>query len=90
VSTLVEQLLEHWPGRWQDQSDAQAPHEAGRLNLAWDKAFHQLDWQPRWDFAETIHRTVTWYRQQTTGQSPLTLTQTDINTYNSTRPKPKT
>ena len=84
VSALVDELLRHWPGSWQDQSDPAAPHEAGRLNLAWDKAFHNLNWHPRWDFTTTIARTVTWYRQQATDQAPpLTLTQTDIRTYNS-------
>lgn len=61
VSVLVEQILKHWPGRWLDQSDPDAPHEASRLNLAWDKAFRQLGWQPHWDFYETIRRTVDWY-----------------------------
>jgi CDP-glucose 4,6-dehydratase len=38
-------------------------HEAQRLNLATDKAFHLLQWQPVWNFAETIAETVTWYRE---------------------------
>lgn len=82
VSALVEELLHRWPGTWQDQSEPNAPHEAGRLNLAWDKAFHQLAWHPRWDFAETIQRTVAWYRQQAREQADaLTLTRADIVAY---------
>ncbi len=91
VGALVEQILQHWPGRWIDQSDPTAPHEAGRLNLAWDQAFHNLNWHPRWDFTETVKRTVTWYHQHTTGQAhPLTLTQADIRTYNANDLAPKT
>lgn len=64
VRNLVQEILKHWPGRWIDQSEPNAPHEAGRLNLAWDNAFHQLGWQPHWRFAESISRTVIWYREQ--------------------------
>ncbi len=61
VGTLVTELLKHRPGSWLDQSDPTAPHEAGRLNLAIDKAFHLLDWQPVWGFPRTIAETVRWY-----------------------------
>ena len=63
VRELVEEALRHWPGRWIDQSDPSAPHEAGLLHLVIDKAHHQLGWAPRWDFASTLERTVRWYRQ---------------------------
>ena len=82
VGVLVEQILTHWPGSWIDQSDATAPHEAGRLNLAWDKAFHQLGWQPRWDFSETIARTLAWYQGAAQANTDcLGLTQSDIRAY---------
>lgn len=38
-------------------------HESGRLHLQVDKAYHQLNWQPRWPFATTVQRTVTWYQE---------------------------
>lgn len=63
VAELVGEVLKHWPGRWEDRSDPGAPHEASKLNLATDKAFHTLGWQPRWDFATTISKTVAWYRE---------------------------
>ena len=69
VRELVEEGLRHWPGRWQDQSDLQAPHEASLLNLVTDKAHHQLGWSPRWDFATTVERTVGWYRQVQEGEA---------------------
>jgi CDP-glucose 4,6-dehydratase len=59
---VVEEILRHWPGTWDDRGDQNAVHEAGRLNLATDRAFHLLSWRPVWDFAQTIERTVTWYR----------------------------
>jgi CDP-glucose 4,6-dehydratase len=62
VAELVGEILRHWPGRWEDRSDPAAVHEAGRLDLATDKAQQQLQWQPVWPFAQTIARTVAWYR----------------------------
>jgi CDP-glucose 4,6-dehydratase len=55
--------LKHWPGKWEDQSDAKAVHEAKLLNLATDKAFHLLAWRPVWGFEKAIAATVEWYRQ---------------------------
>ena len=45
VSKLVASMLSHWPGEWIDQSDPDAPHEAGLLHLQIDKAHHRLGWQ---------------------------------------------
>jgi CDP-glucose 4,6-dehydratase len=58
----VQEVLKHWPGRWEDRSDPHAVHEAKLLNLATDKAHHFLHWQPVWNFAETVAHTVAWYR----------------------------
>ncbi len=63
VQELVEEILSHWPGTWIDQSDSVSVHEALRLDLSTDKAFHQLDWTPRWSFEVTISQTVEWYRR---------------------------
>ena len=81
VRELVEASLQHWPGSWRDSSDPYAPHEAGRLHLQIDKAHHQLGWQPRWDFATTVARTVTWYRAVHEGASPLACCMADLEAY---------
>ena len=82
VSDLVEEALKHWPGRWQDQSDPSAPHEANLLNLVIDKAHHQLGWAPRWDFSSTVERTVNWYRRVQEGQaSALECCRDDLAAY---------
>ena len=62
VSSLVTQMLKTWNGTWIDVSDPSCPHEAVRLNLATEKAFHELSWTPTWDFATTVHRTTSWYK----------------------------
>jgi CDP-glucose 4,6-dehydratase len=63
VGDLVQEFLANWPGHWEDKSDPSAPHEASKLNLATDKAFHTLGWQPRWGFATTVAKTVDWYSE---------------------------
>jgi len=70
VADIVQEILKHWPGEWQDKSDPNAPHEAGKLNLATDKAFHLLGWQPRWNFSTTIEKTVSWYREAKDCRNP--------------------
>jgi CDP-glucose 4,6-dehydratase len=61
VLELIKEMFKYWPGNWIDKSDLNAPHEAGKLNLTVDKAFHFLGWQPNWQFDRTIKETVDWY-----------------------------
>jgi CDP-glucose 4,6-dehydratase len=82
VAQVVQAILSHTGGQWEDQSNPNAPHEASKLNLAIDKAHHLLDWQPTWSFDKTIESTANWY-VQTTGSSngnlarEMTLSQID-------------
>jgi len=41
--------------------DANAPHEAGQLNLAIDKAAHELGWHPTWGVELALKNTAQWY-----------------------------
>jgi len=83
VGELVATILEHWPGQWLDQSNPSDPHEANLLHLQIDKAHHRLGWQPRWDYATTLARTVGWYRAVHEGASPLDCCLADLNAYTS-------
>jgi len=86
VQELVEESLRQWPGSWQDQSDPNAPHEANLLSLTIEKARQQLGWQPKWDFAEAVSKTISWYRDvlQYT-QDPAKLCRQQIQEYQETR-----
>jgi len=84
VAGLVQEILKHWPGEWLDKSDPDAPHEASKLNLATDKAFHLLGWQPKWAFPTAIEKTVAWYREAAACRSPeefSALTRRQIDEY---------
>src|SRR5208282_5548517 len=80
VGGLVEEILKHWPGRWEDKTDAHAVHEAKLLQLATDKANALLGWSPVWNFSQAIEVTIQWYRRtakkSTAAIRKLTSTQT--------------
>ena len=65
VAELVCEVLKHWPGTWEDLSDPRAVHEAQRLNLVTDKAYHLLGWKAAWGFETAVAATVEWYRKAT-------------------------
>ena len=82
VRDLVEQVLRHWPGTWEQVHQEKHLKEAPLLSLAIDKARTELAWQPRWDFAQTIERTVAWYHAQNTGSAlMIDFTQKQIAAY---------
>lgn len=81
VAKLVDELIKNWKGEWLDRSDPAAVHEASKLNLAFDKAFHLLDWKPCWDFEQTIRRVTDWYREVHEGEDPGEMTRLQINDY---------
>jgi CDP-glucose 4,6-dehydratase len=81
VAELVTELITHIGGQWIDATDPNAPHEASKLNLATDKAFHLLKWQPVWDFEQTLENTADWYLGEKSGHSAIDLTQSQIIAY---------
>ena len=88
VQALVDALHAIWPGPCWDASDPSAPHEAGLLNLATDKAHHQLGWTPRWNLATTAERTARWYQRVHGGEAPLLCCLDDLEAYTQTMPAP--
>jgi len=87
VRDLVEEVLRHWPGTWEQIHQEKHLKEAPLLSLAIDKARATLGWRPRWDFAETIRQTVSWYReyfaraQKSDAPSMIDFTQKQIGAY---------
>lgn len=81
VGDLVQAAQALWPGRWRDDSVANAPHEAGRLGLTTDKARALLGWAPRWDFDTGLRRTVEWYRAHHAGADLRETTRAQIGAF---------
>ena len=81
VRELVQEVLQHWPGTWLDQSDPNQPHEAGLLHLVSDKAQQELGWQPRWSFAQAVEHTVTWCLRRHDGAEARALCLEQLEAY---------
>lgn len=81
VEELLDEVVKHWPGTWQQTQPRNAPHEAQRLHLQIDKAHHSLGWKPRWDFETAVKRTIDWYQNVEQGAEPLKCCINDINAY---------
>ena len=56
-------------------------HEAGLLTLVSDKAENLLNWNPLWDFSETIKYTAEWYRKFEMSNSAYDCCMRDICTF---------
>lgn len=85
VAELVQEVLKTWEGAWEDRSDPNALHEASKLNLTIDKAFHLLGWQPKWGFEKTVAATVEWYRAVEAGEPTGSYTRRQIGEYSGDR-----
>lgn len=84
VSDLLSEAFKHWTGKFDSQCDPDAPHEAGLLNLSTERAYHELNWSPCWDFSTTVQRTVNWYQRFHNGQaSALHCCLDDLTSYQS-------
>jgi CDP-glucose 4,6-dehydratase len=70
VRVLVDEILKIWPGRWEQISEQNAPHEAGKLNLDISKAAELLQWFPVWSFPKAIRKTIVWYHERHVKRNP--------------------
>ena len=82
VGDVVEGVVREWgSGRWEQPPSDGGGHEATLLRLAIDRAQLQLGWGPRWDFNETMRRTVEWYREYYNGGDVAACTRRQIAEY---------
>ncbi len=56
-------------------------HEAGLLHLNCDKANHQLEWSPVWDFEQTVEKTIAWYINYLSGEDARQLSLSNIHQF---------
>ena len=82
VEELVKECLKYWDGKYEIANETQKIHEAGMLNLVIEKAIKELNWQPKWDFPETIKKTMDWYKKVYFDErSSLESSLEDLNDY---------
>lgn len=82
VSSLVDVALQAWgAGKYETPALVKQPHEAGLLKLDISKALNELGWQPRYSAADSIRKTIAWYKALANGVATADLVQTDIEAY---------
>lgn len=61
---LVDLFCSSWgaDAAWENQAEANAPHEANFLKLDCTRVKTTFDWKPRWHIREAIDRTCEWTR----------------------------
>lgn len=68
---LVELFQAKWgegfSWEWENQAEANAPHEANFLKLDCSKLKGTFGWRPRWHIGEAVEKTVEWTRVWMTG-----------------------
>ncbi len=81
VQTMVEEAIHVWgAGAYKVLKDENAPHEAGLLKLDITRAKKDLNWQPVYNAAEAINKTISWYKANTI-KNTTELVEHDINEF---------
>lgn len=59
---LVDMFCKCWgeDAAWEDQSEKNAPHEAGFLKLDCSKIKQIMEWKPKWHISEAVNNCVKW------------------------------
>ena len=81
VIDLLEEMNKYCPAKLNIQKSKNSFHEANLLNLHIDKAYHLLNWKPKWDFNKTVFKTINWYKRYYDGKSAYDCCISDINEF---------
>ena len=81
VDTLAHGLVERFGTGSVLHQEERGTREAGRLVLDITKARSHLGWAPRWDLAQTLDATVSWYQASSSGEDIRRLSLAQIDRY---------
>ena len=62
VKILLEEIEKLYDQKLDIEYKKDFFHETTLLNLQIDKAFRELNWFPKWNFEQTIQKTINWYK----------------------------
>ena len=77
----MEAILDNWEGSWEASNLEKEFHEANYLYLESQKAYKYLNWSSRWNFENTINKTINWYKKASINKSFYQNCIEDINNY---------
>jgi CDP-glucose 4,6-dehydratase len=82
VKNLAEKVTDMWDLTIEKDAPATGqPHEATLLSLDNSKIKNETSWTPRWEFEETVQKTLNWYRLFNQGDDALKLCEADLSDY---------
>ena len=82
VSALANIALRSWgASTYETPALTNQPHEAGLLKLDISKAYNELGWEPKYNAAASIQKTVAWYKSWQNGQPVHELVKADIASF---------
>jgi CDP-glucose 4,6-dehydratase len=82
VRTVIDLARTAWPGGQVNYAQhIEGPHEAGWLALDTSLAQTRLGLAPRWNLAESVGRTLRWYRARHEGKPARELCLADLDTW---------
>jgi CDP-glucose 4,6-dehydratase len=82
VKWIVERMIELWGSKASMKTDTSIqPHEASMLSLDCSKAHAMLGWNPRLTLEEALEWTLEWYKGFHQGEDIRSLTDSQINRY---------
>ncbi len=85
VMDLVKEVIEIWPGKWENEQELSFFYESKNLSLNSEKSFKILNWKNKWNFNQTIFNTVRWYEKvYKENFCPLESCQNDLLNYQET------
>ncbi len=79
---IVERAIGRWgDGDWFDTSNGESNKEMKCLRLNGDKAAHELEWTPTYDWSTAVDKTVDWFKTYQSGNDMYAFTLEQINQY---------
>lgn len=82
VRTVIELARQSWPtGKVRYGDGSEGPHEAGLLSLDSSRARLDLGLAPRFHLAESVSRTMHWYKAHAEGASAVALCEADLRAW---------
>jgi len=80
---LVDMFCSLWGdnAEWRYAAEVDPPHEACYLKLDCSRIKHKLFWQPRWEIAEAMEKTVEWRKAYLQKKDTVSLLESQIRTF---------
>lgn len=78
TGNLVDMFCQSWKGKWINQAQAGAPHEANFLKLDCSLLKITFGWKPTWNIKEAVKKTVEWYKAWHEGKDVAQVMEQEI------------